>query len=48
MLWHEIGIFVRASGGGRGEVCGSCKKFSRGKKEAEREMRLLRARGSDR
>ena len=31
VLWHGIGNFVWASGSGRGEVRGSCKKFSRGK-----------------
>ena len=32
MLQHEIGNFVWASGSGRGEVCGSHKKFSGGER----------------
>ena len=34
-----------ASGNGRGEVCGSSKKFSSEKGGAERQMRLLKTRG---
>ena len=37
--------FVWASGSGRGEVGGSCKKFSGGEWRAEERVRLLRARG---
>ena len=46
MLQHGIGNFVWASGSGRGKVGCSRKKFIGGEGEAERSMRLLRARGS--
>ena len=46
MLWHGMGNFVWASGGGRGKVGGSRKKFSEGEKRAERRVRLFRSRGS--
>ena len=48
MLEHGIGNFVWASGsgGGRGEVGGSRKKFSGGERRAEGRVRLLRERGS--
>ena len=46
VLWHGIGIFVWASGSGRGEVGGSRKKFNVGEGRAEGQVRLLRARGS--
>ena len=45
MLWHGIGNFVWASGSGRAEVCGSREKLSGGERGAERQMRLLKARG---
>ena len=46
MLWHGIGNFVWASGSERREVGGSCKKFTRGERRAEEQVRLLRACGS--
>ena len=44
VLLRGIDNFVWVSGSRRGEVFGSCEKFSGGGVGAEREMRLLRAR----
>ena len=46
MFEHGIGNFVWTSGGGRGEVGGSRKKFSGREERAKGRVRLLRARGS--
>ena len=40
-----LGNFVWASGGGRGKVGGSRKKFTGGERKTEGQMRLFRARG---
>ena len=45
VLQHGIGDFACASGSGRGEVHGSREKFSWKKGGAERQTKLLRARG---
>ena len=46
MLYHGIRNFVWANGSGGGEVEGSCKKFSGGKRRAEGRVRLLREHGT--
>ena len=46
VLYYGIGNFVWASGSGRGEVGGSCKRFSRRERRAKGRVRLHRARDS--
>ena len=46
MLYHGIGNFVWASGGGGAKVGDSRMKFSGRERRAEGRVRLLRARGS--
>ena len=39
VLWHGIGNFVWGSGSGRGKICDSREKFSRGERKIQRGSR---------